>query len=844
MAGVCKWCGAFFKDITELEKHEDIHRQSDSLGGLINVNTQREDTCTESLPETENPQVIIKSKKQKATAGFPCDRCHKSYRRKNHLNTHFRAEHMGKTFSCSKCGKEFKYSFDKTHHQKSCQGVTEHLCLKCGKRCSTAHGLKRHKQWHDQELKSKSKTKPTTRTKQGNPSQQFQCRQCVEAFESRRRLQEHVLRQHRRSPGAVMERPRNSAPLQCQCRRCFQRFDSRRELYLHNMRQHYQVGGALQRRPWDNNNAPWERDGWNADLREVYEANAPLILESHRRGPIMSVYNFPLDNDVSMDQLMGFANEIYRQEQQAFRLNLVFGVILQNRVTGEYRYFVPYNNNGIFERPLYISRLRDLDNLRLNLQRRDILTDILRIRPDTQWIPVLVTNVHFTVYNTFYPLGTGDLPDYLLKKESIYPLIKNRQNGKLYEDHLCAFRCLALHRGYEIKSVDGPAKTFHHEWVKHPHSSTEGLTFEDFPAFETLFRVNLEVYSLQEDEIAVPVYKSRGVQDSTMYLNMYENHLSYIRDFNLYAQKYRCRTCERHFKHIRDLHRHQKICTNKTKYIYPGGFYKSRDSIFEELEQFGINVPKDQRTYPWILCYDFEAMLQKVNERPTEYLQWTQKHVPISVSICSNVEGHTEPMCIVEPDQDLLVQKMIEAMQHVANTVYQLAEEKWGWVLDAIDEKVNQDLEAEEQEEQEAEEGQEQDEEEEQDGEDNKRPLHPLKTLYGYLVGYISQLPVVGFNSAKYDLNLVRQYIAKHLNMHESIHSFVIKKNNAYSCIATDDLKFLDMSQFLAAGSSYAAFLKAYHVEEKKGFFPYEWFDQSKSSNGQLCPVTMLSSAV
>lgn len=44
--------------------------------------------------------------------------------------------------------------------------------------------------------------------------------------------------------------------------------------------------------------------------------------------------------------------------------------------------------------------------------------------------------------------------------------------------------------------------------------------------------------------------------------------------------------------------------------------------------------------------------------------------------------------------------------------------------------------------------------------------------------------------------------------------------------MATDDLKVLDMSQFLAGCSSYNGFLKAYRVEEKKGFFPYEWFDQ------------------
>ena len=108
-----------------------------------------------------------------------------------------------------------------------------------------------------------------------------------------------------------------------------------------------------------------------------------------------------------------------------------------------------------------------------------------------------------------------------------------------------------------------------------------------------------------------------------------------------------------------------------------------------------------------------------------------------------------------------------------------------------------------------------------------KKPKHPLCKLYDQLETYMSQVPVLGFNSAKYDLNLIKRYLAKHLQMHEASDAFVVKQNNAYTCIATEQLKFLDMSQFLAAGSSYSGFLKAYHVTDQKGFFPYEWFDEA-----------------
>lgn len=368
--------------------------------------------------------------------------------------------------------------------------------------------------------------------------------------------------------------------------------------------------------------------------------------------------------------------------------------------------------------------------------------------------------------------------------------------------------------------------------------SSPGCILEDFSNFESFFKVNMEVYSLEEDGLARSIYKSRGLQETTMYVNMYENHLSYIRDFSMYAQKYQCKSCDRHFDHAGHLHRHQRACSNQTKFVYPGGFYRPTESIFERLNEFGINVPDDQRTFPWFVCYDFEAVLQKVTDRPTEMLEWTQKHVPVSVSICSNVENNKEPFCIVEQDQDKLVQQMVAAMKCIANRVYELADEKWGWVLEEIDERLRHaetvDFDIAEE------------EKDDNDGDDNSdatrdqtKKRHPLKTLYGQFEKYMSQVPVLGFNSAKYDLNLVKRCLAKHLSMHDPKNkdAFVVKKSNAYACIVTEQLKFLDISQFLAAGCSYSSFLKAYQVKEQKGCFPYEWFDDYSKLEAPSLPV-------
>ena len=732
------------------------------------------------------------------------------YKQKKHLTAHVNAEHKKKKHACSKCQKEFKYASDANRHEKTCNCEIEHVCTKCQKRCSSAQGLRSHLQWHATDHNDGNRNKPKTKPLPSSTPRRF----------SQSATTVTTCKQYR-------------------CRRCADTFDNRHDLYVHGMRAHYQVGGALQRRPWGQNNlAPWQHEDGTSDgaLRDVYEANAPIILETGRQGPIQSIFNFPLTNQVSINQLMDFAENIFQQQHHAFRLNLVFGVILRNRETGQYRYFVPYTNNGVLERALYVSRRADLERLRIQLQQKDITTELLRNRPDTKWIPVLVTNVRFPIWSTYYPIGQGQLPDFLLKKDSLYHLVRNRHTGKLYDDNLCAFRCLALHRGHDIKSIERPAHAFYGQWMAEKAvDDFDGLSYDQFPEFEKCFGVNLEVFSLEESGFARSLYKSRGQQETTMYVNLFDNHMSYIRNFSSFAQKYQCQTCDRHFNHVGHLHRHQRTCTNKTKYVYPGGFHRLRESIFEELDKYGIDVPSEERTFPWFICYDFEAILQKVDDKPTGNLAWTHQHVPISVSLCCNVESHQDPVCLVDPDPNQLVKRMVSTMTDIANTVYELAEAKWGWVLEAIKDKINKD-EKYDQEEHDIYDTEDVDDEE-VGGQETKKPSHPLQEIYGCMERYMSQVPIIGFNSAKYDLNLIKRCLAKHLEMHEASQAFVIKKDNAYACIATDKLKFLDITQYLAAGSSYAGFLKAYQVAGSKGHFPYEWFDSIEKLDFSSLPA-------
>ena len=54
---------------------------------------------------------------------------------------------------------------------------------------------------------------------------------------------------------------------------------------------------------------------------------------------------------------------------------------------------------------------------------------------------------------------------------------------------------------------------------------------------------------------------------------------------------------------------------------------------------------KKFRPYPYFIVYDFEAICQKINEKQTDELTITAKHIPVSVAINDNLTKKTFFYC-------------------------------------------------------------------------------------------------------------------------------------------------------------------------------------------------------
>jgi len=85
-------------------------------------------------------------------------------------------------------------------------------------------------------------------------------------------------------------------------------------------------------------------------------------------------------------------------------------------------------------------------------------------------------------------------------------------------------------------------------------------------------------------------------------------------------------------------------------------------------------------------------------------------------------------------------------------------------------------------------------------------------------------VPVLGFNSGKYDLNLIKQYFVDELS-DTCAKVKVATQGSKTMFMVTPEFKFLDVMNYLAPGISYSKWINAYGCQQTKSWFPYELFD-------------------
>ena len=335
--------------------------------------------------------------------------------------------------------------------------------------------------------------------------------------------------------------------------------------------------------------------------------------------------------------------------------------------------------------------------------------------------------------------------------------------------------------------------------------------------------------------------------------------------------------------------RHERACEAQVKLDYPGGVYTPSKTVFEKLEEEGIEVPQDLKYSKYFGTFDIEVYYPHSTTLPTKRpkLEFTAEDTLLSVSVAANVPGYLEPKCLIvegeqEKDGEELVKDLVTYLNEISDAAYELEQARYAELRAIIQETLRadpqQDMEADGDDDivDEVETNSERefidDDREEEDTSlyrrvDMERQREPTPTspqkrpstttpekpsrvktkaerLIQELDEKLKEFTVIGFHSGQYDMNVLKRFLIPHLVRNGGV-QFTIKRNQSYLSLKSSKLTFLDISNFLAAGSSYAGFLRAYGCEDEKGFFPYEWMNSLENlEEAQLPPHSAFYSSL
>ncbi|ULT87159.1 hypothetical protein L3Y34_006741 [Caenorhabditis briggsae] len=527
-----------------------------------------------------------------------------------------------------------------------------------------------------------------------------------------------------------------------------------------------------------------------------FEADAEkLVIEERKKFPEtknskhlkMTMFNH-IDSESQIHKCL---DEIYIEENNAIKLNLSFGYVTVKN--NDLKLFKP-GRNYFFDTVKQINNAEDISNLKKEITVETITHKLTNRFPDSSTRLVGVYAMAAKITRLDFPIGAPiNLPQYILNSTSIISL----QN---VDNNLCFWYCVAV-ADEECRKDRASRKA--KELFKNFYGTKKRVTdyvgfdyvneLDRYEKFNEKYAINIVSYY---EDGTIPYIRKSSFNDSRkpIYLNLYLNHFSYITDFSKLSSIFLCQRCGKKFGDNANLDRHYETCALTQEDVfckYPSLWKKDRNLIVELADTYDVDV---DFKYDYMITFDMESRMQKMNDKVSDKLTYTMKHIPTSVAIATNVPGFEDDKFILNEDPNELVKEMFKWFDDVASKASQLMLEKMQPLLCRL--------------------------------ESNDR-------LKSKVQRYCEVIPIVGFNSSFYDINLIStpfiQEIMKRREL-DKIDPMVIKEGNRYKTIKTGQFQFLDQMSYVAAGTKLESFIKAY-VNVQKGWFPYEWFDSYDKLN-------------
>ena len=456
------------------------------------------------------------------------------------------------------------------------------------------------------------------------------CTQCPNFSEIQNDLKYHIARKHSaRTLGVTFK-----------CKLCYQKFPGFYALRQHRKTQHGMLIGSGTR---DVDVEHIVGDVEDDILREELRSCRHFLVDSELERARHKVFNHAvetLNETIVNEKLDHFFNNL----KCAAKVNLAFGFILKNIENGGFRYFYAHENNTLLDRSKLVCTHDDLAKLKDVLNKTDVIDSCSRERMNTTWRFYKLTNLTgFAALLKGVPMRCKDavLPEPLFRNGTINCLTFEEITRQPYNDNLCLFCALALRLHGPQRLEEETSKIFNLFINKMDGLSADhfrGVHMKDIPFVKDL-TLNIVLCDIDiVDGNIIGEFARRSLQkcNNTVRLLRYDNHICYVSNIIAVFQAFRCPNCDTFFNRTFNLERHLTTFSERVKNVYPRNVYQ----IFDKLDSFGIKYTSQQKLFKNLAIFDFESICVQ-EEEDTKTTTWIGKHVPISVSISSNLVEET-----------------------------------------------------------------------------------------------------------------------------------------------------------------------------------------------------------
>ena len=343
----------------------------------------------------------------------------------------------------------------------------------------------------------------------------------------------------------------------------------------------------------------------------------------------------------------------------AAKLNVAFGFVPKNIGDGSCRCYYAFKYNTQLERSKLVTTTEDLTKMKNPPSKSNEVDWCTRTRAKTKWKFYKLKNVKiFAALLKENLIGCKDtvLSVPLLKNQSV-ECFTNEEYPKAVQWYFTSFLRFGVAFAWKKEPGGGnyqitqsiPQKNWCNWSCKLPRClygrccSSGRYCSSRFFLVQNGFRRRICGGELARRSVVK--------NSNTVWLLRHRSHICYVSNVNAPFKAFRCPSCDQFIKTAQHLERRLTTCKKRVKTCFSRECVSSeRNTLFEKVDYFDTPNTDCQKRFKNMVIFDLETIcVQKDKFSDTETTTWICKHVPISVSISSDLSEQPKVLCSSNP---------------------------------------------------------------------------------------------------------------------------------------------------------------------------------------------------